>query len=222
MTILTNAKPIMDRLKTTGFDAFIVGGAVRDMVLGVEPHDYDIFTNASGQDLIKLFPECKILGSPERQAKIYTVVVDGIEVSQYRANGDRTETGGTLLKHQSTCDFTINSMTLGDKRIIDPHGGKGDITNKIIKCVGLPERRIAEDKLRILRAIRFAYCYGFTIELNLMDVIKKTDLSGIAPERLHDELLKILTVAPDLDLFYQTGNKKHMDGAFALYFFFDK
>ena len=83
---------IMAHLISHGKEAYIIGGAVRDHFLGIEPHDYDIFTNASGEDLQILFPDSKVLGGEERQEKILTVIQEGVEISQFRKNGARTET----------------------------------------------------------------------------------------------------------------------------------
>jgi len=90
----------MQHIISHGYKAYVIGGAVRDYFLGVEPHDYDIFTNCI--DLKTLFPDGKILGGEERQAKILTVIVDGVEVSTFRKNGARTEYANTLEEHQAT------------------------------------------------------------------------------------------------------------------------
>lgn len=89
MTIPKDIKEIMDSLLKHGYEAYIIGGAVRDAIMGVEPNDYDIFTNVTGREIMSIFPSGKIIGGDERQEKILTVVVRGTEVSQYRANGDR-------------------------------------------------------------------------------------------------------------------------------------
>ena len=91
MKIPKNIKEIMQKLHDNKYDAYIIGGAIRDIFLGIEPNDYDIFTNATGKQILAVFPQGKILGGEERQKKILTVIVDGIEVSQYRSNGKRTE-----------------------------------------------------------------------------------------------------------------------------------
>ena len=111
MIIPKNTKKIMQKLINNKFDAFIIGGWNRDMSIGHTPKDIDIFTNASGKQILKLFPNGVVIGNDERQQKILTVIVDGIEVSQYRANGDRTEVGNNLETHLKTCDFTINSIS---------------------------------------------------------------------------------------------------------------
>jgi len=194
MIIPQNVTKIMEKLIEAGYEAYVIGGAVRDTILHIEPQDYDIFTNATGEVILSLFSDGKVIGGEERQAKILTVVVDGVEVSQYRKNGERTLTGMSLLHHVNTCDFTINSMIVninGD--IGDPHFGELDIRSELIRCVGDPQDRINEDKLRVFRAVRFAIKYGFTIEDDLAHVIYDTDVSDLPVERIREEVLKILS-----------------------------
>lgn len=92
MKLPTEIKSKMQTLLDAGFDAYVIGGAVRDSIIGRTPHDYDIFTNCSGKQILKLFPKGVVMGNEERQQKILTVIVDDVEISQYRANGDRTKT----------------------------------------------------------------------------------------------------------------------------------
>jgi len=197
---------IMQSLIDSGYDAYIVGGAVRDMVMHRTPMDWDIFTNASGEEILSIFPHGKIIGSEERRAKILTVIVDGIEVSQYRANGDRTKPGATLEKHLSTCDFTINSMAIDiNENIIDPYFGIIDIQRKEIVCVGDTDARINEDKLRAFRAARFSVKYGFSITSYLFDVIYDTDISVLSVERIREEVLKIIVYPGGLNTLESLG-----------------
>jgi len=193
MKIPEKIKDYMEKLNEAGFEAYIVGGACRDYFLGTEPVDYDIFTNAPGEKLLEIFPKGKVIGGEERQKKILTVVVDGTEISQFRESGDRTKTGNDLYTHQSTCDFTINSIACDRKgKFIDPFGGIKDINKKIIRAVGNPIDRINEDKLRILRAIRFSSKYNLKIGKWLSEIIKTTSLKNIPSERIKEELLKII------------------------------
>jgi len=196
----------MRALIDNGHEAYIVGGAVRDMVMCRTPSDYDIFTNASGGEILSIFPHGNIVGSDERRAKILTVVVDGVEVSQYRRNGDRTDTGHSLEQHLSTCDFTINSMAMNiDREIIDNHYGMAHLRSKDIFCVGDPKERIEEDKLRALRAIRFAVKYDFSIEKRLSRVIFDTDISDIPIERVREEMLKMFAYSGALTMLEQSN-----------------
>ena len=195
-----NVKAIMQKLEANNYDAYIIGGAVRDTLLGVEPKDWDVFTNANGETLLTLFPHGKILGGEERQKKILTVIVDGVEVSQYRRSGDRLEVGSTLEEHLATCDFTINALAVGlDGELVDLHGGRDDLHSKYVVCVGKPQDRIKEDGLRVLRAIRFLSKLGGNFILNaipeeeLERIIIFYDISQLPVERVRDELLKIIS-----------------------------
>ena len=187
-------KKLMQKLIDNKFEAYIVGGAVRDYLLNITPDDFDIFTNATGKEILKLFPKGDVIGGEERQKKILTVIVDGVEISQYRSNGDRTETGNSLEEHSNTCDFSINSIAMDIKGVTtDFNCGKYDIENKILRFVNKPLDRIKEDPLRILRGIRFWTKYrGMTFE-DILIVLKNIDLLDTLPtERIRDEFMKII------------------------------
>lgn len=204
MEIPEKIKGIMNSLIIHGYDAYIIGGAVRDAMMGIEPNDYDIFTSATGREIMVIFPDGKIIGNEERQEKILTVVVRGVEVSQYRANGDRTETGKSIVDHLETCDFNMNAMAMDiNGCLINQVSGASDINDRIINSVGNPHTRIREDKLRAFRAIRFAVKYDFEISVSLMSVIRKTDIMFLPVERIREEVLKIL--------MYPDGLKKLKD-----------
>jgi putative nucleotidyltransferase with HDIG domain len=193
MEIPEDVKEIMNSLLLHRYDAYIIGGAVRDSIMGIEPNDYDIFTNATGEKIMKIFPDGKIIGGKERQEKILTVIVRGNEVSQYRANGDRTKIGLSLYKHLDTCDFNMNAIAMDiNGHIIDPHGGISDIENKVVDAVGNSYQRIREDKLRVFRAVRFSVKYNFRIGTALMSSIKNTDITSLPVERIREEVLKII------------------------------
>lgn len=203
MIIPKNTKKIMQKLINNKFDAFIIGGWNRDMSIGHTPKDIDIFTNASGKQILKLFPNGVVIGNDERQQKILTVIVDGIEVSQYRANGDRTEVGNNLETHLKTCDFTINSICRDIKgQLIDYHYGLYDIRMKRVKCVGNPDDRFKECPLRILRGIRQSAQLKFKIEDKTYESMKKNIklINTLSPERIKDEFIKM------------QGHKRSYDG----------
>lgn len=197
-----NVKDIMQKLIDNGHEAYIIGGAVRDYFLGLEPKDYDIFTNC--EDLKKVFPEANIIGNDERQNKIFTVIVDGIEISRYRNNGERTEFGTTLQKHLDTCDLTINAMCCDIKGNIQ--NVPDDIMNQNIRFVGSPEQRIAEDPLRILRAIRFVgkTNYTMTEETDIAIRLWKDKLLELPIERIKEEFIKILHYPKSFELLKET------------------
>jgi len=200
MKIPENVKILMQRLIDNGYEAYIVGGAVRDYYLGVEPHDYDIFTNC--KELLKIFPEGNVIGGEERQNKILTIIVDDIEISSYRSSGDRKLLGETLEQHQATCDFTINSIACDIDGSTDffidgkPNKfnskGKDDLYKRILRFVGNPDDRIKEDPLRVLRGIRFKIKYYLSYDKNTKEAILKADISSLTKERIRDELIKIL------------------------------
>ena len=205
MNIPEDIKDIMRGLLDNDFEAYVIGGAVRDNCLGIEPHDYDVFTNATGKDILRIFPYGKVLGGKERQKKILTVIVNGVEVSQYRSNGERTETGKSLEDHQSTCDFTMNAMAvdINGERIETKYtiDGHDDLMHKVLRFVGTPEDRIKEDKLRILRGVRFIIKYNLDdSDDEISFALEETYLGDIPKERVRDELIKILSL--DFDISY--------------------
>ena len=180
-------------------NSYIVGGAVRDMVMGIEPKDIDITTEATPDELLKVFPNAITLG-----IKFGTIIVDGVEITTMRkdmTSGRHPNVAFTtdLYEDLSRRDFTMNAMAipLHGKHsvcdIIDPYFGRVHIKNQEIVSVGDATRRIAEDPLRAMRAIRFASTMNMYIHLDIMDAIKSTSLGEISAERIHDELLKALS-----------------------------
>lgn len=189
-----NVKTLMHRLMENGYDSYVIGGACRDLILGETPKDWDIFTNCP--DLKAVFPEGVVIGNDDRQAKILTLIVEGIEISRYRGNGDRTEFGKTLIDHCDTCDFTFNAIALDiNGWMIDGHNGIKDLEDGIIRFVGNPDERINEDYLRILRGIRFNARYPtFRMDTDAAYAIQKNfgKLKELPMERIRDEMLKIM------------------------------
>lgn len=192
----SNVDHLLFLLEQAGFEAYVVGGAVRDMLLGIDPNDYDIFTNASGVEILKLFPDGNIIGGEERQKKILTVVVDGVEISQYRKSGDRTLTGDSLEDHLNTCDFTINALAIDRAgKFYDYVGGADDLLHrKILSFVGDAGSRIAEDRLRILRGVRFLIKYNLTYAYQFDICIHYNKLRNLPVERIREEYIKILAL----------------------------
>jgi len=204
INIPDNIKFLMQTLIDQDYQVFVVGGAIRDSILGQVPKDWDLFTNC--QDLLEVFPDGKVLGGEERQEKILTVVVDDVEVSTFRINGDRTQTGGSLEQHQETCDFTINSIACDiNGSIIDSFGGMQDINTKRLQFVGSPLARISEDPLRLLRGIRFLTKYGLQTDPGTFEFFKNSwaYVRDLPKERLRDEFLKIIQTDTGLGLMIE-------------------
>lgn len=204
MELNLSAKLILETLRNNGFEAYLVGGCSRDLILGLEPKDWDICTNAMPEQVKEVFSEYMILEIGIAYGTV-TVVIDHehFEITTYRVDGEYkdgrhpTEVSLTtdLKKDLSRRDFTINAMAMDESGIIDYFGGKEDIQNKIIKCVGNPIERFNEDRLRILRAIRFACKLGFKIEENTLNAMKqfsKDTRNKVSPERLQMELIKTI------------------------------
>ncbi len=193
---------IMARLAKNGFQAYAVGGCVRDMVLGIIPGDYDIATSAKPDQIAALFERSVRTG--EKHGTITVLIGDmQAEVTTYRTESgysdhrrpDSVAFVSELREDLSRRDFTINSLAMDScGAITDCFGGLSDIKSGIIRCVGEPEKRFNEDALRMLRALRFSAVLGFEIEPETLDAIKKcSNLSvSLSAERVRAELVKIL------------------------------
>lgn len=204
MTIPKEVKSIMESLKDKGFEAYIVGGCVRDLLLKNTPKDWDITTNAKPEEIQKVFKnsfyENKFL-TVTVQTGSKTESLKEIEITTYRSEAkytdkrhpDEVKYAKTLEEDISRRDFTINAIAL-DKEIIDPYKGEKDLKNKLIKTVGNPKERFSEDALRMMRAIRLATTLGFKIEEETSKAIKKNSewLKAVSEERIRDEFLKII------------------------------
>ncbi len=186
-----SALEIIDTLNRNKYQAFLVGGCVRNSLMNIKPDDYDIATNASVQELESLF-DYRTIGSGEKHGTVLVLVDDvdyGLEVTTFR---DGAQTLKDDLSHR---DFTINAMAYHPSEgIIDYFGGTADIRNKIIRGVEDIHARFQEDPLRILRGLRFASTFGFDIEAETSQAIHELAglLSYVAPERLQKELSKII------------------------------
>ena len=199
---LSTAIEISARLRDVGYQAWLVGGCVRDLVLGREPKDYDIATDARPDQLLQLFPRAQLVG-----AQFGVVLVDGVEVATFRSDHSyedgrhpgevkfETDPQQDVLRR----DFTINALLLDPAslhgEVIDFVGGLADLQAGIIRAIGDPQQRFEEDHLRMLRAVRFAARFGFEIEPGTMAAIQKLHqrITRISPERVRDELVRILT-----------------------------
>jgi len=204
MKIPKKIKDILKKLEKNNFQAFLVGGCVRDLLADENPKDWDMTTNATPEEIVKIFPKSYI------DNKFGTVTVfDEIEITPFRTEAkytdkrhpDKVKWAKTIEEDLARRDFTINSIALEFPisnfqfpKIIDLFGGQEDLKNKIIRAVGKPEERFSEDALRLLRAVRFATVLDFEIEKKTEEAIKKNAvwLKVVSKERIRDELVKII------------------------------
>lgn len=210
-------REIINRLEGAGFEAFAVGGCVRDAVLGRVPADWDITTSAMPEEVKALFSRTIDTGI---QHGTVTVMKDhvGYEVTTYRIDGEYEDARhprsvsftSNLVEDLKRRDFTINAMAYNDRAgIVDEFDGIGDLKNQIIRCVGEPRDRFGEDALRMLRAVRFSAQLGFAIDEKTKEAISELapNLEKISAERIRVELVKLLVSDhPDfLRVAYETG-----------------
>jgi poly(A) polymerase len=213
-----NAIAIVKRLRAEGYESFCAGGCVRDMLLGKIPQDYDITTNAKPDEVAKIFPQTIPVGA---QFGVVLVLVEGqpFEVATFRHDGPYLDGRrpehvryGSLQEDILRRDFTINGMVYDpiENRVIDRVNGQRDLESKLIRAIGDPRERFAEDRLRMIRAVRFAASLGFEIESDTFAAI--CDLSPtireISWERIGVEITRILTeggARRGLELMDQTG-----------------
>jgi poly(A) polymerase len=198
------ANSVCNTLQCHGHQAFLVGGCVRDILLGREPADYDVATDASPEQTLQLFPGSLAVGA---QFGVVLVKNDAhkVEVATFRKDlgysdgrhPDQVVFTASAQADVSRRDFTINGLLMrhDTNEILDYVGGKADLAAGIIRAIGEPDRRFAEDKLRMLRAIRFAGRFGYTIEAKTFAAIKAhaPEIHSVSAERIHEELSKLLT-----------------------------
>ena len=193
---------IIEVLEENGHEAYIVGGCVRDAILGKEPDDWDITTSALPETVIGLFPRIVETGLKHGTVTVF-MEKEGFEVTTYRIDGEYLDNRhpkevsftSKLKEDLRRRDFTINAMAYNDRKgLIDIFGGISDLKQGLIRCVGNPEERFTEDALRILRAVRFAAGLGFEIEESTKKAMKSLagNLSTISYERIQVELVKLL------------------------------
>ncbi len=195
---------VINRIKENGYEAYVVGGCVRDYLLGQCPNDFDVTTSALPEEIMKIFSDKKQITNGLKHGTV-TVVIDyqPVEITTYRVDGDYQDHRhpenvtftACLSDDLSRRDFTINAMAYSpDTGIIDIFGGAVDLKNGIIRAVGDPYKRFDEDGLRILRALRFASRYNFDIDKTTADAIHslKHLLGSISAERIQVELCGIL------------------------------
>jgi poly(A) polymerase len=225
---------VIRTLRQHGHQAFLVGGCVRDLLLGREPADYDVSTDATPREVMRIFPETYAVGA---QFGVVLVPLDGlsaadleqsakhdpvettieaakhkaIEVATFRNDGiysdgrhpDEVRFSKTAQEDVQRRDFTINGLLLDpldpdtkpEGRVLDYVGGEADLQAKVIRTIGDPDRRFAEDKLRMLRAVRFAARFGYSIEPQTMASIQRLapQIHQVSRERIREELTRMLT-----------------------------
>jgi poly(A) polymerase len=202
-----NALRVTQTLQDAGFKAFVVGGAVRDLLLGVKPKDFDIATNATPEQVKRLFRRAFIIG---KRFQIVHVMLgqEQLEVTTFRgssSDGSPKDEHGRVLRdntfgeqHEDAVrrDFTINAMYYdpATQTVLDYHGGIADIRNKTLRMIGVPEARYREDPVRLLRVVRFAAKLNFTIEPATSAPIKVMAplINNVPAARVFDEMLKLL------------------------------
>jgi poly(A) polymerase len=200
-------------LRDHGHSAYLVGGCVRDLLLGREPTDFDVATSASPDEVMRVFPKTYAVGA---QFGVVLVPVlndleDGsrdnyaIEVATYRSDGaysdgrhpDRVQFSSEARLDVQRRDFTINGLLLDPitKEVLDFVGGQADLQRGVIRAIGTPELRFSEDKLRMLRAVRFAARFGYQIDVQTFAAIRDlaSQIHQVSRERIRDEILKMLT-----------------------------
>lgn len=198
------AEFVLKRLRERGYQAYVVGGCVRDSLLGREPKDWDVCTNALPQEMQRVFADCHVIETGLQHGTL-TVMInhEPFEVTTFRVDGEYTDHRHpdevifvTDVKEDlSRRDFTVNAMAWSHETgLVDAFGGQEDLAARVIRCVGEPCKRFDEDALRIMRALRFASVYGFAIAPATDAAIHelKHTLTGVAAERIRVELMKLL------------------------------
>lgn len=194
----------LEKLNNRGFEAYVIGGCVRDTLMGREPNDWDITTDALPEQILEVFSAYRVIPTGLQHGTV-TVLLDNVplEITTYRIDGDYSDNRHpdnvtftrNLREDLQRRDFTINALAYHPQMgIIDHFSGLADLENRQIVCVGDPEKRFTEDALRILRALRFSSQFGFPIEKMTAKAIHRLAplLRRIAVERVQSELMKLL------------------------------
>ncbi len=197
-------KIALDNITKNGFEAYIVGGCVRDSLLGDVPKDYDITTSAEPSEVKKIFKNYRVIETGIKHGTV-TVLIHGVplEITTFRIDSEYSDNRHpenvtftkSLEEDTARRDFTMNAIAYDEEHgICDFYGGEEDIKNRIIRCVGDADKRFSEDALRIMRAIRFSSVLGFDIEENTKNAVfrNKELLRNISSERIASEFVKLL------------------------------
>ena len=199
------AEAAIGRLEAGGFEAWAVGGCVRDSLLGRIPNDWDLTTNARPEEVLACFPDCRTVETGLRHGTVTVLLCgDALEITTYRRDGAYADNrhpvqvtfSDTVEDDLARRDFTVNAMAYHPVRgLCDPYGGRADLDARVIRCVGDPSTRFHEDGLRILRAVRFAAVLGFSVDPATAGAVRdcRSLLDNIARERVRAEFDKLLT-----------------------------
>lgn len=195
---------IMERIGNAGHSAFVVGGCVRDHLMGMTPHDFDITTSATPRETENIFADCRVIETGIKHGTV-TLLYKGIstEITTFRVDGnysdgrhpDSVSFSGRIEDDLSRRDFTMNGIAYNPKvGFVDPFGGKEDIDRGVIRCIGDPDKRFGEDALRVVRALRFSATLGFPVAEETAEAMKahKKDLRKVSVERIFAELKRLL------------------------------
>ena len=204
ISLSRGAKFAIGRLESLGFEAYAVGGCVRDSLLGTVPHDWDLTTNATPDETAAAFADCRVIGTGMKHGTVAILYMgEQLEITTYRLDGDYADNrhpssvtfSKSLSDDLSRRDFTVNAMAYHPARgLTDLFGGTDDLDRRLIRCVGDAETRFHEDGLRILRAVRFASALDFSLEPETSRAVHAcvSLLENIAPERIREEWSKLL------------------------------
>jgi tRNA nucleotidyltransferase (CCA-adding enzyme) len=204
MQIPSQVAGALVRLDDEGFPAYVVGGCVRDALMGVAPHDWDIACAALPSQVMRIFADARIVETGLSHGTLTVVLPEGpLEITTFRSDGEYPDGRhpkevrfvATIEEDLARRDFTMNAVAFSRRTgFIDPFDGRRDIEDRLIRSVGDPGTRLREDALRIMRALRFAATLGFRIEEKLAESLHENRLllARIAPERVNDELLRML------------------------------
>lgn len=223
--ISNGSKFVLKRLRERGVEGYLVGGSVRDNLMGFIPSDFDVTTFATPDEIIEIFSDKRLITLGKKYGTI-GIMAEGeiVETTTYRKDGDyldgrhpkEVKFSRNLIEDLKRRDFTINAMAMDiDGNIIDEFGGAWDLESRLIRTVGDPEERFEEDKLRMLRAVRFANRYNFQIEDETYLAIRKKakEITQVSPERIQMELNQIFlseTPGNGINLLYDCGLLEHI------------
>ena len=206
----------IDKLKSAGFKAYAVGGCVRDSLLGLTPHDYDMCTNATPEQTQAVFKDLPLVLNGTKHGTVGVILEHrNYEITTFRTEGGYADSRhpdwvrfvGNVEEDLARRDFTVNAMAYSpDEGYIDPWGGQKDLQNRILRTVGDPKQRFTEDALRILRGVRFAIRFDLEPEKETEQAMSElaATMDGLSAERIYDELGKILLTAKAADILRYT------------------